>query len=132
MNFINNARNSGNKIEIVFTFKSLLNYFKVEKSEKSATKTKSQSSRGLGLKGKRGIIELKLTQGVTQSLIIGAVGRVDTAENHRINLSVAGKSLIGGIFCSCNSVTDSCIADCFYRSGYISNLAGGKLACGFH
>ena len=56
MDFVNDARNGGHQIQIVFAFQAFLDNFKVQKPQKSAAEAEAQSPRGFGLKGERGVV----------------------------------------------------------------------------
>ena len=132
INLINNGRNGCDKVKIIFPVESLLNNLKVEQTEKSASESKSESTRGFGFIRKRCVIKLQLFKSVTKNLIIGAVGRIKSAVNHGIYLTVAGQSLSGRIIGSGNRIADMCIAYGLNGSGDIAYLTGRKFICFFH
>ena len=125
---VNDARYCGNKVEVVFSLKALLNYLKVEQAEESAAESEAERSRGFGLIAERSVVELELVESIAQVFIVRAVCGVDTAEYHRIYLPVAGKGLGSGIFDCCHRVADSRVADSFYARGDVADLAGAQLA----
>ena len=123
MNFVNDTGNCRHKVKVILSLKTFLNYFKVKKSEKTASKAKAESAGGFRFKRERGIIELKLCECFLQVLIICTVSRINTAKNHWIHFSVTGESLFCRSRCKGNGVTDACLRDCFYGGCHVTYFA---------
>ncbi len=84
-NFVNNTRSSCNNIQIVFAFKSFLYDFHMQKPQKSASETKPQRNRSFGFIRKSRIVKLQFFKSIPQIGIFRTVGRVNSAEYHRLN-----------------------------------------------
>ena len=130
MKFIFNARSGCDKIKIIFTLKSFLNDLHVQKSQKTATETEAERSRGLGLEKQGRIVKLKSLQSLAQIGIFSSVLRIDTAENYRLNLTVALERSISHAVCQGDSITDTRFGNRFDRSRKIANLSCFKTVAG--
>ena len=87
---IDDARDRGHQIEIVFALQPLLDDLQMQKAQKAAPKAEAQCAGGFRLIGEGGVIELQLFQCVAQILIVRTVRRVHAAENHGIYFAVSG------------------------------------------
>ena len=76
MYFVNNTGSCSHKIKVVFSFQTLLNDFKMEQSQKTASETKAKSYGCLRFIEQRGVIELKLLKSISQITVFGTVCRV--------------------------------------------------------
>ncbi len=95
----------------------------MEKTEEATAETESECDRGLGLERERSVIELELFESFSEVAVLGAVGGIDTRENHRVDLSVAGEGLIAGLIVVGDGIADLSIADRLDRSRDIADFS---------
>ena len=122
-----NRGGGGDKVEIKLSLKSLLNYFHVKQSQKSATESKAESYRGFGLEYERGVIQLKLFKRVAQITVFRAVCGINTRIDHRLNCFKSWACLCGWVGVKSDSISYTRFADALDRSCDISYLSRGKL-----
>ena len=64
----------------------------MEQAKEAAAEAEAQRGTGFQLKGQGGVVELQLFQRVLQIGVLCAVGGVDAAEDHGLDLTVAGQA----------------------------------------
>ena len=97
--FVNNAGRGCDKIEVIFSFKTLENYFHMEKSEESAAETETESGGSFRLKMEGSVVESELFKSIAEVAVFCAVQRIDTCVNHRVYFFIAGKSFFRRRLC---------------------------------
>ena len=83
----------GEQLEVVLALQALAHDVHVEQSEKAAAKAEAERVGGLGLPGEGGVVEGELFERVAQIGIVVGVDREQAAEDHRLDLLVAGERL---------------------------------------
>ena len=66
----------------------------MQQSEETATETKSQCQRTLGLECERSIVQLQLFERCTQVLVLIRLDGIDTRKDHRLDVLETGNSLL--------------------------------------
>ena len=131
LDFIDNARRSRYDVEIKLSFKPLLDYLHMEKSEKSAAESEAERDTRFRLEHKRGVVQTELFERVLGFVVFRTVGGIDSGVNHRENGLEAGKRLGGTVVREGHGVADFCFGDAFYRSRDIADIARRKHVEGF-
>src|SRR5699024_2767276 len=124
------AGGGGDKVEVELPLQPRGDDLHVQKAEKAAPEAEAQGRAVFGLVGQGGVVQLQLFQGVLQVGIALAVGGVDAAEHHRLDLAVAGQSLGGGVVRQGDGVTHPGVLHRLDAGGQIAHLPGGKLPAG--
>ena len=114
----------GDQVQVEFPLQPLLDDLHMEHSQKAAAEAKAQRHGGFGLKGKGGVIELQLFQGVTKIGILGAVLGIDAAVHHGLDPPVAGQGLGGGIHGVGYGIAHPGIRHVFDGGSEIAHLTG--------
>ena len=102
----------------------------MEQAEEAAAEAKAQRGTGFQLKGQGGVVELQFFQRVLQIGVLCAVGGVDAAEDHGLDLTVAGQSLGGGVIRQGDGVADAGVLHGLDAGGQIADLTGLQLVAG--
>ena len=102
----------------------------MEQTEEAAAEAEAQRGAGLQLEGQGGVVELQLFQRVLQVGVLCAVGGVDAAEDHRLDLTVAGQGLGGGVVGQRDGVAHAGVLHSLDAGGQVADLAGLQLGAG--
>ena len=86
-------RHRGQQLEVVLALQALADDVHVQQPEEAAAEAEAQRVGGLGLPGQRGVVERELLQRVAQVRVVVGVDREQAAEDHRLDLAVAGERL---------------------------------------
>ena len=127
---IADAGRGGDEVEVELALQTLGDDLHVEQTEEAAAEAKAQRGTGFQLKGQGGVVELQLFQRVLQIGVLCAVGGVDAAEDHGLDLTVAGQSLGGGVIRQGDGVADAGVLHGLDAGGQIADLTGLQLVAG--
>ncbi len=83
------------QLEVVLALESLAHDVHVQQAEEAAAEAEAERVGGLGLPGQRGVVERQLLERVAQVGVAVGVDREQPAEDHRLDLAVAGQRLGG-------------------------------------
>ena len=86
-------RHRRHQLEVVLALQALAHDVHVQQPEEAAAEAEAQRVGGLGLPGQRGVVERELLQRVAQVGVVVGVDREQAAEDHRLDLAVAGQRL---------------------------------------
>ena len=108
--------------EIEFSFKTLANDLHVQKTEETATKSKSKSARTFGRIGVTRIIESELFERFAKSCELIAIDWIEAAKDHGSRLVIAVKRR-GGLRQVGDGLTGTGFADVFDPGNEVTDLA---------
>ena len=83
------------QLEVVLALQALAHDVHVQQAEEAAAEAEAERVGGLGLPGQRGVVERQLLERVAQVGVVVGVDREEAAEDHRLDLAVAGQRLGG-------------------------------------
>ena len=83
----------GQQLEVVLALEPLAHDVHVEQAEEAAAEAEAERLAGLGLPGQRGVVQRELLERVAQVRELVGVDREQPAEDHRLDLAVAGQRL---------------------------------------
>ena len=117
VHLVNNAGGCGNQVQIVFPLQTLLYNLQMEKAQKAAPESKSQSRGSLGLKLKRRVVKLQFLQSISQIRVFCPVCRIKAAVYHRIYFLISGQRFRTGV---------GCISNCIAHPGFFYIFQAGS------
>ena len=120
----------GDEVEVELALQTLGDDLHVEQTKEAAAEAEAQRGTGFQLKGQGGVVELQLFQRVLQIGVPCAVGGVDAAEDHGLDLTVAGQSLGGGVIRQGDGVADAGVLHGLDAGGQVADLTGLQLVAG--
>src|SRR5438105_850458 len=85
------VRNRADEIEVELALEPLAHDFHVQQAEEPAAKSETQGDRRLGFVMQRRVIQLQLGERVAELLILLGVGRIESREDHRLDIAIAGQ-----------------------------------------
>ena len=85
----------GEQLQVVLALEPLAHDVHVQQAEEAAAEAEAERLAGLGLLGQRGVVERELLERVAQVRELVGVDREEPAEDHRLDLAVAGQRLGG-------------------------------------
>ena len=121
---VDNAGQSGNKIQIELPLQPLLNDLHVEHAQKAAAEAEAQRHRGFRLEGQAGVVQLELLQRVPEVGVLAAVLGVDAAVHHGLGGAIAGQRLRGGLGGVGDGVAHAGVLHVLDAGGEVAHLAG--------
>ena len=130
IDMVDHGGSRGHEIEAVLPLQPLLYDIEMEKSQEAAAEAEAERRRGLRLIAERGVVKLKLLQGIPKVRVLRRVRGIDAAENHALDLLIAGEGLLRRSLCRCHGVPDPRIPDIFDGGREISHHAGRELLAG--
>ena len=83
----------------------------MQKAEEAAAEAEAERARGFRFIGEGGVVKLQLFKSIAQRFIICTVRRIHAAENHRVDLAVAGEGFGCRPFKLGHGVSDLCVTD---------------------
>ncbi len=86
-------RHRRQQLEVVLALQALAHDVHVQQAEEAAAEAEAERVGGLGLPRQRGVVERELLQRVAQLGEVVGVDREQPAEDHRLDLAVAGQRL---------------------------------------
>ncbi len=111
------------QIEVELARQPLLDDFEVQQAEEPAAEAEAQRHRGFRLVNEARIVEAQLAKAVAQALVIGRIGREETAEHHRLHRLEAGQRKGGRPPVFGDRVADPAIGDGLDPGGDKADLA---------
>ena len=87
------ARHRRQQLEVVLALEPLADDVHVQQAEEAAAEAEAERVGGLGLPAQRGVVEGELLERVAQVRVVVGVDREQAAEDHRLDLAVAGQRL---------------------------------------
>ena len=85
----------GEQLEVVLALQALAHDVHVQQAEEAAAEAEAERVGGLGLPRQRRVVEHQLLERVAQVGVVVGVDREQAAEDHRLDLAVAGQRLGG-------------------------------------
>ena len=89
------ARHRRHQIEVVLALEALAHDVHVQQAEEAAAETEAERVGGLWLPRQRCVVEGQLLERLAQVGIVVGIDRIETGEDHRLDLAVAGQRLRG-------------------------------------
>src|SRR5438105_5481995 len=83
------VRNRADEIEVELALEPFAHDFHGQQAEEAAAKTEAQGNRGLRLVVEGRVVQLQLRQRVAELLILLGVGRIESGEDHRLDIAIA-------------------------------------------
>ena len=102
----------------------------MQQTQEAAAEAEAQRGAGLQFKGQGGVVQLQFFQRVLQVGVLGTVGRVDAAEHHGLDLTVAGQRFCGGALCQRDSIAYAGVLHRLDAGGQVAYLTGLQLGAG--
>ena len=90
---VDDARRGRDEVEVELALEALLDDLHVEQPEEAAAEAEAERLARVGLEGERGVVQVQLLHRVAELRVVGAVGRVDPGEDHRLHVFEAGQRL---------------------------------------
>ena len=84
-------RHRREQVEVVLALEALAHDVHVQQAEEAAAKAEAERVGGLGLPRQRGVVERQLLERVAQVRVVVGVDREEAAEDHRLDVAVAGQ-----------------------------------------
>ena len=123
---VGHRRRRGDEVEAELAGQTLGDDFEVQEAEESATESKAQRHRGLGLVLQRSVRELELVERFAQIRVVAAVDRVDAREDHGLRVGVARECVGCRLSLVRDCVADLRLADIFHARDQIADLPDAK------
>ncbi len=130
MHFVDYRWCRSDNVQIIFPFQTFLDDLKMEKTQKSASEAKAQSSRCLRLINQRRIVQLKPLQCIPQILVIRTVRREHPAVNHGIDFFIPGECLITGFIVIRDRIAHAGMAHVLYGCRKVADHSGTQFIAG--
>ena len=89
-------RHRREQLEVVLALQALAHDVHVQQPEEAAAEAEAERVGGLRLPRQRGVVERQLLERVAQVRVAVGVDREEPAEDHRLDLPVAGQRFAGG------------------------------------
>ena len=124
------AGGGGDDVQIKLPLQTLGDDLHVQQTQEAAAEAKAQRGAGLQLKGQGGIVQLQFFQRVLQVGVFGTIGRVDAAEHHGLDLTVAGQCFCGGALCQRDGIAHAGVLHRLDAGGQVAYLTGLQLGAG--
>ena len=121
------ARHRRQQLEVVLALQALAHDVHVQQPEEAAAEAEAERVARLGLPGQRGVVERELLQRVAQVGVVVGVDREQAAEDHRLDLAVAGQRLGGAVVLGRQRVADAQPGDVLDAGDEEADLAGAQL-----
>ena len=118
------AGHRGQQLEVVLALESLADDVHVQQAQEAAAKAEPEGLGGLGLPAQRGVVEGQLLERVAQVRVGVGVDREQAAEDHRLDLAIAGQRLGGGIGPRGQGVADAQLGHVLDAGDQVADLAG--------
>ncbi len=96
----------------------------MQQPEETATESESQRPGGLGLVGERAVVQPELLEGVPEVVELVRVDGIETAEHHRLGLTVSLQYVAGGTGRLGDGLTRPGLADVLDTGDEIADLTG--------
>ncbi len=104
----------------------------MEQPQESGAEAKAQRLRGLRLEGQRGVVQLQFIERVAQVAVVVGVHGIDSGEDHRLGVTVAGQRVGGRSGWVRNGVAHAAVMHRLQAGGNIPHFAGAQAGYGFH
>ena len=117
-------------VQIELPLQTLGDDLHVQQTQEAAAEAEAQRGTGFQLKGQGGIVQLQFFQRVLQVGVLGTVGRVDAAEHHGLDLTVAGQCFCGGALCQRDGIAHAGVLHRLDAGGQVAYLTGLQLGAG--
>ena len=127
---INDRRRGGDELQVVLTLEAFLHDVHVKQSQKAAAETEAQCLRGFRHVLERRIIQLQLFKSHFQVVIVLALDRVETAENHRECLAVARQCFAGAALFGRDGIPYLAVGDILDAGCHVADRAAGEDVAG--
>ena len=98
-------RHRRHQVEVVLALQPLAHDVHVQQAEEAAAEAEAERVGGLRLPGQRGVVERQLLERVAQVRVVVGVDREQAAEDHRLDVAVAGQRLARRVRASVVSVS---------------------------
>ena len=121
------ARHRRQQVEVVLALEALAHDVHVQQAEEPAAEAEAERVGGLRLPAQRGVVERQLLQRVAQVRVAVGVDREQAAEDHRLDLAVAGQRLLRRVGAARERVADAQLGDVLDAGDQVADLAGREL-----
>ena len=132
VHFIGYVGDSGYHVHVELPVKPLLHDLQMEQAEETAAEAEAQGQGGLGLEDEGRIVELELLQRRAQILVFVGLHRIDSREEHWLDLLEAGNGLGAGPVHMGDGIADLHLYGRLDTGDDIAHIAGSHLVCGTH
>src|ERR687898_2441956 len=120
------VRGRGQQLEVVLALEALAHDVHVEQPEEAAAETEAERLAGLGLPRERGVVQRQLLERVAQLRELVRLHREQPAEDHRLDLPVAGERLARRALLRGERVADAQVRDVLDPRDHVADLAGAQ------
>src|SRR3954468_21961249 len=126
------GRHRREQVEVVLALEALAHDVHVQQPEEADAEAEAEHVAGLGLPGQCRVVERELLERVAEVRVVVRVDREDAAEDHRLDLAVAGQRLGGLAGLRRERVADAQLRDVLYAGDEEADLARVQLVRGRH
>ena len=115
------------ELEVVLALEPLAHDVHVQEPEEPGTEAEAERVRALGLPRQRGVVERQLLERLAKLGEALGVDREEAAEDHRLDVAVAGQRLRRGARPRRHGVANAQLRDVLDAGDQVSDVAGAKL-----
>jgi hypothetical protein len=132
MDFIRDVRHRRDDIHIELAVKALLDNLHMQQPEETAPEAEPECQRRFGFIGQRRVVELQFLERCPQILVLIALDRIESGENHRLHILETCDRLFAGIVHMGDRIADFHVERRFNARNDIAHISCFQFIAGAH
>lgn len=129
---VRNVGYGGDHVHVELTVQALLYYLHVKQPEESAAESETEGKRTLRLERQRCVVQLQFFERCAQVLVLVGLDRVDTREDHRLDIFESGYRLAAWCCDRRNGITYLYVRRNLYTRTYIPHITCPQFIARLH